>query len=179
MSPDQLDELLDRSAPASQAADASDLDAMITAARFEAAPRRRPRSRAIAAGAVLTVLLLGGAGAAAATDGLDWAPWAQHPVGAVPFTMSNGFECELRFSEWTGGADPLFVARVNAARADWHRSNDMVAEVQAILPDVLEQLDETMVWSTMGDENGAGTEVIDEPVPTTPEEVQHRAWSRE
>jgi len=93
----------------------------------------RRRRVGIAAGA-LAVLLVGGAGTAYATGGFTWAPWAQHPVGAVPFTMSNGFECELRFSGYTDGTDPGFLDEVNHTLEEWYASTDVVAAAERLVP---------------------------------------------
>ncbi|MFE5408671.1 hypothetical protein [Microbacterium sp. NPDC056569] len=131
MTPDLLDDLLDRSAPVTRAADPAGLRAMIGAASRE---ERRPRRRRIgfAAGA-LAVLLAGGAGVATATDGFG--AWSiQEPVGAVSFTMSNGFDCELRFSDYSNGPDPVFLSAVNRTLEDWYRTTDVVGEAQSLVP---------------------------------------------
>jgi hypothetical protein len=133
MTPDLLDDLLDSSAPATRAATEKDLAAMIRIARSDARPGRRRLPR-VAFGIGLAAILAGGAGVAVATDGFTWAPWAQDPVGAVSFTMSNGFACELRFSEITGGQDPAFVDDVNRILEDWYRSSDVVGAASAALP---------------------------------------------
>lgn len=132
MTRDLLDDLLDRSAPATRAPRDADVAAMIADARAEV-PRPRRRRIAIASGA-LALLLVGGAGVAVATDGFAWGPWAQDPVGAVSITMSNGFECELRFSPYSGGSDAGFVADVNRTLEDWYRTTDIVDEVLPLLP---------------------------------------------
>ncbi len=134
MTPDLLDDALDRSAPATRAADPADLRAMIGAASREPG---RPRRRRIglAAGA-LAVLLVGGAGVATATDGFG--AWSiPEPVGAVSFTMSNGFDCELRFSEYRDGPDPVFLSEVNRTLDEWYRATDVVGEAQSLVPQKL------------------------------------------
>lgn len=132
MNPDVLDDLLDSSAPPTRSARESDLSAMIAAARAEL-PKPRRRRVAVVSG-VLAAVLVGGAGVAAAADVFDWAPWAQDPVGAVSFTMSNGFTCELRFSDYSGGSDPAFVADVNRTLEDWYRATDVVGTARALVP---------------------------------------------
>lgn len=132
MTPDPLDDLLESSAPPARSARDSDLRAMIVEARTQATPPRRRRV-AVASG-VLAAVLVGGAGVAAATDGFTWAPWARDPVGAVPFSMSNGFDCELRFSTYSGGSDPGFIAEVNSTLEEWYRATDVVASARALVP---------------------------------------------
>jgi hypothetical protein len=132
VTPDLLDDRLDRSAPATRDAEPADLRLMIDAAAREVGAVRRRRRAGIAVGA-LSILLVGGAGVAAATDGFR--AWSiPEPVGAVSFTMSNGFDCELRFSEYTGGSDPAFLARVNRVLTDWYSVTDVVAEAEARVP---------------------------------------------
>ena len=87
MTRDPFDDLLDRSTPTTRPAAGADLQAMIAEARTQADPRRT--SRVLVAGGVIAALLVTGVGTAAATDGFSWAPWAQNPVGAVPFTMNT------------------------------------------------------------------------------------------
>ncbi|MCW3494267.1 hypothetical protein [Microbacterium sp. SSM24] len=132
MTPDLLDDRLDRSAPATHAPRAADVATMISEARAQV-PRPRRRRVAVAAG-VLAAVLVGGAGVAAATDGFTWGPWAQDPVGAVSFSMTNGFDCELRFSEYAGGSDPGFVADVNRALEEWYGATDVVGSARALMP---------------------------------------------
>lgn len=174
MNPDLLDDLLDRSAPATRAPRDADVSAMIAEARAEVPRPRRARRIAITSG-TLALLLAGGAGVAAATDGFTWAPWAQNPVGAVAFTMSTGFQCELRFSEYRGGADAAFIADVNRSLEDWHRSTDVVAEAEPLLPEKLAHLD------SMADEAADDPEA--DMSALSPEEradeIVHRAWARE
>ena len=134
MTRDPFDDLLERSAPATRRATASDLEAMITAARTAGVTRQRRVRRTALASGVLAVLLVGGAGVATATDGFRWAPWAEDPVGAVSFAMSNGFDCELRFSEYGGGSDAAFLAGANRALGEWYRTADIVAEAQGRIP---------------------------------------------
>ena len=140
MNPDLLDDLLDSSAPPTRSARESDLSAMIVAARAEM-PKPRRRRVAVVAGA-LAVALAGGAGVASATDVFRWAPWAQDPVGAVSFTMSNGFTCEMRFSDYSGGSDPAFVADVNRTLEEWYRVTDVVGTARTLVPTKLAYWDD-------------------------------------
>lgn len=164
---DQLDALLDRSAPSTPPHDVRDLDAMIAEAREHADARRAPRT--LVAGGVIAVLLATGIGTAAATDGFSWAPWAQDPLGAVPFTMANGFDCELRFSAYTGGVDPVFVGQVNATLRDWYLTAGVLDEVEALVPEMRANTD------LMPELLQPGETLEDLP----PGELEHREWLRE
>jgi hypothetical protein len=162
---DPLDDLLDRSAPTTRAAAQVELDAMITDAGRTR--RRAIRPRILMAAALATVLACSGVGLAAATDGFDWAPWAQKPIGAVQFTMGNGFQCELRFSEFTAGDDPALVAEVNDVLEKWYRSADVLGAVQPLVPTKLDDLGpiELQPGETL------------ETLP--PGEDKHREWVRQ
>ncbi|WP_137844897.1 hypothetical protein [Microbacterium sp. 2FI] len=174
MTRDMFDDLLDRSAPMTRAADDAALARMIREARSEAVPRRR-RMPSIALGVSIAAVLVGGAGVAVATDGLSWAPWAQDPVGAVSFTMPNGFDCELRFSPYSGGSDPGYVAEANRVLEEWYRSTDVVAEAEALLPAMRRHLEALHAESDPDPEADMAA--------LTPEaradEIAHRAWSAE
>lgn len=175
MTPDLLDDLLDHSAPPARQVPDAALTAMIADARAEV-PRRRSRPRLVAlTGGALALVLAGGAGVAAATDGFSWAPWAQDPVGAVAFAMDNGFSCELRFTEYTGGGDPAFLTGVNQTLEDWYRTTDVVAAIQPILPSVREHLAALRAESEM--EPDPEFEAL--PSDEQAEELEHRAWSAE
>jgi hypothetical protein len=162
---DTLDDLLDRSAPTSSPAAQVDLDAMIADARKPATRTFRPRIL-IAAG-LAAVLASGGVGVAVATDGFSWAPWAREPIGAVQFTMTNGLQCELRFSEYTAGSDPAYVNEVNGILEDWYRSTDVLAVVRAKVPTTLAEIGpiELQPGKTL------------ETLP--PGEAEHREWVRQ
>lgn len=135
---DPFDDLLDRSAPMSARPANADLDDMIAAARRSGPSPLRPRI--LATVGIAAVLTSGGLGMAAATDGFSWAPWAQEPIGAVRFTMANGFECELRYTGYTGGTDPAYVGEVNGVLENWYRTADVLDAVQASVPAQLEEL---------------------------------------
>lgn len=171
MTPDLLDDLLDRSTPTTRAPHDADVSAMITESRA-AVPRPRRRRIALASG-MLALVLIGGAGVAAATDGFSWAPWAKDPVGAVSFTMPNGFACELRFAAYSGGSDPAYVAEINRVLEDWYRSTDVVAEVTPLLPATRERL---AGMSADSDPDGDMAELAPE---ARADEVEHRAWAAE
>jgi hypothetical protein len=177
MTPDPLDDLLDAAAPPTRTAREADLAAMIAEARAHgAAPRhpRRTRRLAITSG-VLAAILVGGAGVAAATDGFTWGPGVEDPLGAVQFTMSNGMACELRFSEFTEGADPAFVAEVNRRLEVWFRTTDIVGEAEALLPRMREQDRVTRITDRMWPDSNT-TELSAEDAAA---EEQHRTWVTE
>jgi hypothetical protein len=162
---DPLDDLLDGSAPTTRAPAQVELDAMIADARQPTPRTLRPRI--LVATSLAAVLACSGVGLAAATDGFAWAPWAEKPIGAVQFTMANGFQCELRFSEYTAGDDPAFVSEVNDALEEWYRSADVLGAVQARVPTKLDDLGpiELQPGETL------------ETLP--PGEAQHREWVRQ
>lgn len=163
MTRDPLDDLLDRSAPMSTPPAKADLDAMVAEAR-QSAPRPL-RPRVLLAAGLAAVLTSGGLGLAAATD--IWAPWKQESIGAVQFTMGNGFQCEMRYSGYTGGEDPAFVGEVNGILENWYRSADVLAAVEPIVPSKLEELGPIELQP-------------DETLETLPPgEVEHREWARE
>ena len=173
MNPDPLDDLLASSSPRTAVASRLELEAMIGAVRGEVPVRSRvPR---VALGVGLAVLLVGGAGVAVATDGFDWAPWVQDPVGAVSFTMANGFDCELRFSEYTAGSDAAFLSDVNRLLRDWYGSTDVVSEAQALLPAQRDQV--AAMEAAQPDDPEADMSSL------TPEEradeIENRGWARE
>lgn len=174
MTPDALDDLLDRSTPTTRAAAEQDVAAMIADARAEVGRTRRARPIAVASGA-LALLLVSGAGVAAATDGFSWGPWVQEPIGAVSFTMANGFSCELRFSEYTKGADAAFVGEVNQALEDWYRSADVVAQAEALVPAKLAELAAMEADAPKDPEADMSGLTADERA----DEIEHRAWASE
>jgi hypothetical protein len=135
---DTLDERLDHSARSFQPAAKADIEAMITDARAVAPRTLRPR--VLVTAALALVLASGGVGVAVATDGFSWAPWVEHPIGAVQFTMANGFQCELRYTEYTRGSDPVYVAKVNGILKDWYRSGEVLASIQPLVPTALEEV---------------------------------------
>ncbi|GEM_PF-819515 len=169
MTPDLLDELLDRAAPATRAADATALRAMVRDAARQGR-RRRGRRMGIAAGALATVLVAG-AGVAVATDGLSWSPQVAEPRRSVSFTMDIGFDCELRFSQRTGGVDPAFVDNANRILDEWYQSTDLTAAGNAHRE------------QTIAEHTGITDAPLLEPGETWESlpigEAEHRRWSRE
>lgn len=173
MTPDPLDDLLDHSSPRTAPAPKVEIDAMIADAHgVGPSPRRIPR---VALGVGLAALLVGGAGVAVATDGFEWAPWAQDPVGAVSFAMANGFDCELRFSEYTAGVDSRFLADVNRTLREWYESTDIVGQASALLPAQRERF--AAMEAAQGEDPGADMWQLSSEERA--DEIEHRAWFRE
>lgn len=139
---DQLDDLLDNSAP--RLADpspelANEVVAMVGATEREARAAGVQRHRPRAAGArqrrlrtavvgTAAVLVLGGVSAAAAVTWMDWAPWAQSPNAAYTYELPSGAVCEQRLGnvqstdEAVNQAVRDYVAEVNLlalADVDW------------------------------------------------------------
>ena len=145
MKRDPLDEQLDRSAPH---APETDSDSLTTAYRAMAqdarAQVRRPRRRshfAISAG--LTVVLAGGATAAAAAGLFSWTGWASDPDITYSFTLPSGRQCEERIlvnDNNTAGDGLRTPSAGGAALKDWADSADfdslidVPAEVAALDP---------------------------------------------
>jgi hypothetical protein len=152
MTHDPLDDVLDRSAPA-----------------LDPVSRQALDPRFLIVGGAVAAVLIAGVGTAAATDGFSWAPWAQDPIGAIPFTMANGFECELRFSDWRGGADPGLVSAVNSVLREWYATADVIGDVEARVPAARENADLNPIELQPG-------ETL-EGLP--PGEAEHREWVRE
>lgn len=126
MTPDPLDSILERSAPATRTADASSLQAMIEAARSEARPPRRRRV-GIVAGA-LTLALVGGASFAAASSSWDWNA-GMNPNRSHTYTSPTWGECELRVGNIVA-ANPLRQFELDRAIDDWFATEDVAAEAE-------------------------------------------------
>ncbi|WP_065572053.1 hypothetical protein [Microbacterium oleivorans] len=126
MTPDPLDSILERSAPATSEADASDLRAMIASARAQV---RRPRRRrlGIVAGA-LALALAGGASFAAASSSWDWNA-GMNPNRSHTYTSPTWGECELRVGNIVA-ANPLRQFELDRAIDDWFATADVAAEVE-------------------------------------------------
>ncbi|MBD3941559.1 hypothetical protein IF188_07605 [Microbacterium sp. NEAU-LLC] len=146
MTPDLLDELLDRSAPATRAADPAGLRAMIGDASRTAKPRRRRIG--LAAGA-LTVLLLGGAGVAAASGDWLWGPGLENPDRSYTYTAPTWGQCEIRFSGYD--THNLFIqADVDRVVDEWFASADVEAAADPYVDKYLAVIEDSQASS--GDE---------------------------
>ncbi|MGO2863479.1 MAG: hypothetical protein ACTIC1_20140 [Brevibacterium sp.] len=135
---DQLDRLLGESSPQASpitaivASEISRLQGEMEAEVREATRVRRWR-RPVAA-ALASVLVLGGATAAAAATGIWTMPWADDPVASFDFTLPSGAVCEQRIGNVTGLASDEIAAVVN-----FYRSTDF----EALLTD--DAIDATIV----------------------------------
>ena len=164
MTPDSLDQLLDRSGPATKAAPESDLRAMAEAAEPARRARRLPK---VAIGAGLAVLLVGGAGAAYAADLFDWLPWAQSPDYTYQAALAAGEACEVRVAV-VDPADAEGAGLFSGDLADRLNSHDSLdAATVAAVQDVLEDYRGADLLLTSSPDGllhlvGRGTEVVDE-----------------
>ena len=167
MTHDTLDDLLDRSAPATDPPDASALALMV--AEATATPTRTlTRRRALAVGSALVVALVGG-GAAVATAGLNWSGWVAHPNGEYEFTLPSGATCTGRLGD-VESPDP----RVAQTVEDWARGTDIMAA--ADVDAVIEQWRRTPNVSV--DANGDVTEIVPGS-PSYDADAEYRAAVRE
>lgn len=151
MSRDALDELLDRSAPASPHVPPAEFRAMAGDARKAARRSRRPRVW-LTAGMVVA-LFAGGTGAAyAATGGFSWAPQEQDPRVVLSFTMNNGLQCEIQEAKLNvgPGAEPFF-AQATKILHNWYRSGQAIADVQTLVPHYREELPYDTPGGTLAD----------------------------
>lgn len=164
--PDPLDIMLDASAPAGAPPRPEDVNYMIAQAAQRAAPRRRHAPLVV--GGVVIALVAGGTGVAAASDGFSWAPWAQDPAVSIEFTMASGLRCEIRHSEYSGGADPSVVRDVNGVLDEWYRSGETLSAVQRLVPSVIDDLGPDF-----------GIAEGEDPTSLTEEQVEHADWVRE
>lgn len=125
MIPDQLDALLDASAPPRATIEASDARAMAIAAEREVRRPRRTR-RTVALTGALALLLIGGAGVATATSDWRWGEGLESPDRSYTYTAPTWGECEIRFSGIE--ADNIFIrADVNRIIDDWFATADVEA----------------------------------------------------
>lgn len=141
---DNLTELLDQSSPQTTRVTTDVADEITrlqatTRASVQAAPHERRWLRPVVAG-VASVLLLGGASAAAAATGLWTVPWADEAVASFTFTLPSGAECEQRIGNVTGLA-PNEIAAVE----NFYRTTDF----EALLTD--DVIAETIVQRRTGD----------------------------
>lgn len=164
MTPDPLDDLLARSAPATRTADTAALGTMIAEASLESRTRRRRRIGVLAS-SVAALLLVGTAGVAVATDGFTWSPWLSDPVGEYAITLPSGLECSVRIAHYTA-RDAAVADRVNSIVEDWWRNDDIAAQATALTPQMIDQIRgaENTVYVAETGENvpgGFGTEWYD------------------
>lgn len=143
--PDRLDLLLEHTAPDAVHIDDAltrDMDTVAALARAQVAAERPPVRRVprVTAGLGLAALLCCGAGAAVATGGFDWLPWAQDPDVAYAFTLPSGRECEVRIvleqteaaGEWDAFVTGVGTLSVDQKAVD-RRADEIRSDPHAII----------------------------------------------
>lgn len=97
MDTEQLDGLLQASAPAIRNIDQIDIRAMLADARAEARPARPRRRVSVGVGAAAALaLIIGGGGVAVASGLVSWPSGFEDPDGSYAFTLPSGRACEVR-----------------------------------------------------------------------------------
>lgn len=139
MTRDQLDDLLDASAPAVRTIAKNDVRAMLADARREVPAPKRARRTAVIGGA-LALLLVGGAGVATASSDWLWSDGLEKPDRSYAYTSPTWGACEIRFS----GLDthnPFIQADVNRIIDEWFANMDVEAAAAPYLDQYLVQLE--------------------------------------
>ncbi|MFK3679294.1 hypothetical protein ACI2IP_16345 [Microbacterium sp. NPDC090218] len=125
---DQLDDLLDDSAPPRPTVESVDLRAMVAEARTVVRPRRRKRRAVLLSGA-LGLLLVGGAGIATASSDWFWNPGLENPDRSYTYTSPTWGECEIRYSGWD--THNVFTQpQVDRIIDDWFANTDVEAAAE-------------------------------------------------
>lgn len=158
MSREQLDELLDASAPVDRTIEAREVRAMVNAARFEGSPPKRRRRTAVLSSA-LALLLIGGAGIATATSEWSWSDGLENPERSYTYTAPTWGQCEIRFSGLE--THNLFTqANVNRIVDEWFATTDVEAAAApfidrylAVIEDAQENDPETLASPRLADLN--------------------------
>lgn len=158
---DQLVRLLNESSPKTTALDTRVEDALV---RMNIAAERHPKARIRrrvqqpAMIALATVLVFGGAGAAAAVGGWQWHPWAEDPDAVFSVTYPSGTQCEYRLGAVSGGTPEA----VEAARS-FAAQNDLpaLADVDRYIADARAQGQWVHDENDVLRPNGPGTELYD------------------
>lgn len=125
MNRDQLDDLLDESAPAARTIEPNHLRAMVIDARAQSSTPKRRRRAAILSGA-LAVFLAGGAGVATAAGDWLWGDGLENPDRSYTYTSPTWGECEIRFSG-IETHDIFTQADVNTIVDEWFATTDVEA----------------------------------------------------
>ncbi len=165
MTPDTLDDLLDRSAPVTRTAVDAATTAMILDARAAASPSPK-RKRTFAIAGALALVLTGTTGVAVATDGFTWGPWLQDPLASYSVTLPSGLECDVRIAHYSSVVDPAVAADVNRIVEEWWRSTDVAVAAKALTPQMIDQMraaENTVYIAETGETvpGGYGTEWYD------------------
>ena len=133
MTHDTLDDLLERSAPATRGAPPTDMSAMVReAAHAATAARRRTLGLRAAAGVAALALVGGGTSIAAAAGLFTWQGWAEDADIAYAFGLPSGKQCETRITidASTSSGDGLQTpSPLGAALHEWARTADWAAIV--------------------------------------------------
>jgi len=129
MTPDPLDALLDRSAPATRAADPADLHAMIASAAQQARPQRRRRIGIVAG--VLSLVLVSGAGVATASSIWLWGA-GMDSNRSYTYTSPTWGLCELRQGNFIS-ANPLRQFELDRVIDEWFATADVSAEAEPLI----------------------------------------------
>lgn len=141
MNRDQLDALLDESAPPHARIQASDARAMAIAAEREVRLPRSARRTAALSGA-LALLLVGGAGVATATSDWLWVDGLESPDRSYSYTAPTWGECEIRFSGIESD-NPFIQAEVNRIIDEWFATADVEAAAAPFVDKYLAVLEDT------------------------------------
>lgn len=139
MTPDPLDDLLDRSAPRTVAVRDDDLRAMVRDARRE---QRMPRRRRIGmVSGVLALLLIGGAGVATASSPWLWGA-GMNPNRSYAYTSPTWGACELRHGDYVA-ANPFHQFEIDRIIDEWFATADISAEVEPLIDKYLDVLEDS------------------------------------
>lgn len=136
---DELDDLLDAAAPAAQAIDKADVRAMVRAARAEVPQPLRVRRTALLSG-MLAVLLVGGAGVAAATSDWLWSDGLENPDRSYSYTSPTWGECEIRYSGFETH-DPTTQPDVDRIVDEWFATTDVEAAAAPFVDKYLREIE--------------------------------------
>lgn len=139
MIPDQLDALLNDSAPPARTIEMAELRAMLSEARAVARAPRRPRRRVVLGG-VLAALLIGGAGVATASSDWLWSPGLENPDRNYTYTSPTWGQCELRYSGWDTH-NPFIQSHVDAVIDEWFATADVEAAAEPYVAQYLAQIE--------------------------------------
>lgn len=143
---DSFDDLLAGSAPAladrGSARDAA-FRQMVTDARDTARPPKRSRRRVGVLSGALALVLVGGAGFAAANSDWTWSPGLENPERSYSYVSPTWGQCEIRYSGYDI-ADPLVEANVNRIIDDWFARTDVEAAAEPFVAASLAVVEESI-----------------------------------
>jgi len=89
--------------------------------------------RVVAALGVVILLVCGGAGAAVASGGFSWLPWAENPDVTHAFSLPSGRGCEERIvlqRSWYGGDWDGFVNSVRHLTVSDRKVDEVVSAIR-------------------------------------------------